>query len=75
MVFKNSQAFLKRALATFVIGDLYQKCGGANQGFAVKTTLRPGSIFQSDNAPQTFLNLLSEFLKGCVCVDPEQVCW
>jgi len=50
-----SQAFIEAALATFVIGDLDRKSGRSNQGAEVKTTLRPGSVFWSDNAPRLSL--------------------
>jgi hypothetical protein len=36
---------------TFVIGDLVRKAGKSNQGFEVRTTLRPDSVFRSDNSP------------------------
>ena len=50
MVFMDSQANLEPALATFVIGDLYQKYGISNQMEEVKTTLRLYSVFRSDNS-------------------------
>ena len=49
MVFKDSQAIIEAALATFVIGELDLKPGRSNQGSKVKTTLRSGSVFRSDD--------------------------
>ena len=51
MVLEGSKAYLKAALATFFIGDQDRKSGRSNRGAEVKTTLRPGSVFWSDNGP------------------------
>ena len=61
MVFKDSQAIIEAALATFVIGELDLKPGRSNQGSEVKTTLRPGSVFRSDDFHR--LSLLLNALK------------
>jgi len=54
MVFKNAQAIMEEALATFFISDQDLKSDRSNQGAGVKTTLRADSIFRSDNSPPDF---------------------
>lgn len=48
MVFKDSQANLEAAFATFVIGDLGRKSGRSNQGSEVTTTYRTMSAFPDE---------------------------
>jgi len=48
MVFKDSQANLEAAFATFVIGDLGRKSGRSNQGSEVTTIDRTMSAFPDE---------------------------
>jgi hypothetical protein len=51
MVFNDSQAFIERVLASFVIGGLDRKYGRSNQGSEVRLPFDDASFFGRTTPP------------------------